>query len=602
MRLSGLCTIVQSPGYEIRRHSILKEVILQKEIDSNATEKLADEVLQGFKEDTFGKKLFRGLFDTSKIFPFPEPLDQEEESYVQTIKAFADSSIDPVFIDRQSSIPQSLINQLGDLGVLSMSIPKEYGGKGLSQRAYCKVMEVIAARCASTALFINAHQSVGMKALLLFGTEEQKRKWLPELSKGRSLAAFSLTEPNAGSDAAGIETQAVFDPVKDCYSITGRKQWTTNGSIASLLTVMAKTEVLTPNGMEKKITAFLATPDMGGFKVLNPALDKVGMRGSVTSNLAFDQMEVPAKNILGPIGGGLKVCLTVLDYGRTTFGATCTGVAKELVSKAFDHAIHRIQFKRPLASFALVKRKLADMKAFTYAMESATYMTAGLLDRGVEDVMVESAILKVFTSESLWNILYDTMQIYGGRSFFTDAPFERIMRDARLNMIGEGSNEVLRVFIGGVGLREAGLKFKKGVNSFSSLPSFFRSLKPLLIRASIPFHCNELEKEVVVLEKLVRLLAKTTFKALIKYREKVIEQQQLVNRLAEGAIAIYTITAVVSRLATDIREKKLNQDDLEIGRYYVACAYQKAVRHLSSLERDEESQAEALTDRLLQNE
>ena len=318
-----------------------------------AQKKMAEELLFSEKKKiSFAKQLFFGVYDQSLVSPYPDPSLEEKaqvDRYLEELKRYVEDKIDPIAIDKTATIPREVINGLGALGLLSLTIPKKYGGLGMSQYAYCRSMEIIAARCGSTALFINAHQSVGLKALLLFGTQEQRERWLPQLSQGKSLAAFSLTEPNAGSDAAGIETKAIFDEKKNIYKITGKKQWTTNGSIADILTVMARTG--------DKITAFLVTPDMPGFKVTASALDKVGMRGSTTSNLSFENVEVPAANILGPIGGGLKVCLTVLDYGRTTFGATCTGIAKDLVGRAREHALNRYQFKRPLISFALVKKR-----------------------------------------------------------------------------------------------------------------------------------------------------------------------------------------------------------------------------------------------------
>ena len=197
------------------------------------------------------------------------------------------------------------------------------------------------------------------------------------------------------------------------------------------------------------------------------------MRGSKTANLEFHDMDVPAANILGAPGGGLKLCLSVLDYGRTTFGATCTGAAKAALEHAIEHAKSRYQFKRPIGSFELVKKKIAMMSALVYAMDASTYLTAGLVDGDVEDFMLESAILKVFCSDSLWTILYETMQIYGGKSFFTDQPLERMMRDARLNMIGEGSNEVMRAFIGVVGMRDVGVYLKGTADAL--LQSFFNT-------------------------------------------------------------------------------------------------------------------------------
>ena len=238
------------------------------------SKKMAEELLfSEKKKPSFAKQLFQGKFDAKLVFPFPEPSPREKREadlYVEKVKAFAAAKIDARQIDKEGVIPQEVIEGLGELGLLSLTIPAQYGGLGLSQYAYCRAMEVIAARCAATALFINAHQSVGLKALLLFGTEKQKSEWLPKLAKGKALAAFSLTEKNAGSDAAGIETVAEYDPAKRVYRISGRKQWTTNGSLAKILTVMAKTD--------GKVTAFIVTPEMKGFSVLDRALEKVGMR------------------------------------------------------------------------------------------------------------------------------------------------------------------------------------------------------------------------------------------------------------------------------------------------------------------------------------
>lgn len=553
------------------------------------SKKMAEELLfSEKKKPSFAKQLFKGVFDASLVFPFPSPTEEEKvqvQKYIEKLKRFVDEKLDPKKIDKDGTIPKEVIEGLGELGLLSLTIPAEYGGLGLSQYAYAKAMEFLASRCAATALFVNAHQSVGLKSLLLFGTKAQAEKWLPKLANGKSLAAFSLTEKNAGSDAAGIETVAEYDAAKKVYRISGRKQWTTNGSIADILTVMAKTG--------DKITAFLVTPDMKGFKVLDKALDKVGMRGSTTSNLLFENVEVPEENILGPKGGGLKVCLTVLDYGRTTFGATCTGACREAVRLATEHANTRMQFKRKLASFAMVKEKLATMHAYLYAMESATLMTAGLLDHGVEDIMLESAILKVFTSDSYWKVLYDAMQIYGGRSFFTDTPLERMMRDSRLNMIGEGSNEVLRVFIAAVGLREAGMELKEKKENWD-LKGLINAFRRFTFVPTIVVKNKQLRQDASALAFAIKRFSWACFKALYRYREEVVEKQLILNRIANAAIALYTVTAVISRLDTG------NVTDLEIakGRLYNEIALKKLKTELDQLFSPLDQQIERVSDKI----
>lgn len=555
-------------------------------------------------------KLYFGDFDASNIFPYPQVSDTERDTlkkFLDSLQVFCDTQIDPDWIDRHSEIPPSVIQGLAQLGVLGMTVPKDEGGLGLSQYAYCKANEIIAGRCAATALFVNAHQSIGLKALLLFGTKEQKQRWLVPLAKGEQLAAFSLTEPNAGSDAAGIETRAVFDPSKNSYRINGKKQWTTNGGIAGVLTVMAKTEVETPEGKKDKVTAFLVTPDMPGFKVTAGALEKVGMRGSKTANLEFTDMEVPAANILGPMGGGLKVCLTVLDYGRTTFGAACTGAAKFLMEKAVNHAKVRYQFNRPLASFGLVKKKIANMSALIYAMDATTYLTAGLIDAEKQDIMVESAILKVFASESLWEILYDTMQIYGGRSFFTDHPFERMMRDARLNMIGEGSNEVMRAFIGVVGMRDVGLEIKKFLEAWKEpiknknlIGNFLGKNLSRLQGPKIPVRSKTLEYEAKQLGQAVRRFGLAIVRLLKAYREDILEKQLELERIADSAIAIYTATAVLSKMDATLNGEieETFPHGMASGKLYCKMAFDAIENNLNALFSKNDKMIEDLSDQI----
>lgn len=571
--------------------------------------KLLEEVFGGEHKPSFAKMLYMGAFDGERVFPFPAPSKEvinESEAFIQKLNAFCDEHLDPDAIDRNAEIPDSVIKGLGKLGVLGMTIPKEYGGLGLSNYAYCRAEEELARRCASTALLVNAHQSIGLKSLLLFGTEKQRQQWLPPLAKGEFIAAFSLTEPNAGSDAGGLESRAVYDPEKKVYRITGEKQWTTNGSIADLLTVMARTEV---DG-EDKITAFLVTPDMPGFKIKDAALEKVGMRGTKTANLTLDNVEVPEENVLGPVGKGLRVALTLLDYGRTTFGATCTGSSKELYERALEHAKTRHQFKRPLASFGLVKEKLTRSASLIYAMDAMTYMTAGLADRGQEDIMLESAMLKVFASDAQWQILYDTMQIFGGRSFFTDQPFERMMRDSRLNLIGEGSNEVMRAFIGAAGMRDIGMALKEGVDALKSPTSIFSGMRTLLNQTifqfkkptTAPIRHSVLESDAIDLQERVQRFGKSILSLLTTYGEEVIEHQLDLDRVATAAMNLYGATAVLSKLDHRLDQTGGNPDSLGnewiVGRHYMQMAFDAIDLSLDTLFDKRDKKIEEVSDTL----
>lgn len=572
--------------------------------------KMAEEILFAKEErPSFAKRLNFGLFDNSKVLPYPQPpLDEydQTETLCRELEEFARCEINAEQIDRDGALPDRVIQGLGKRGILGLTLPKKYGGLGLSQHAYCRVEELLASHCGSTALFVNAHQSIGLKALLLFGTEQQKERWLPSLATGESIAAFSLTEPNAGSDAAAIEARATYDPEKRVYRINGCKQWTTNGAIADVLTVMAQTEVETPKGKQDKVTAFLVTPDMPGFQVTAARLEKVGMRGTATSNLAFDNLEVPEENVLGPLGGGLRVALTCLDYGRTTFGATCTGTAKVLLKAAIEHARNRIQFKKPLAAFPLIKQKIAFIASYTYAMEATTYLTAGLIDGRQEDVMIETAALKIFASEALWQIIYETMQIYGGLSFFTDTPLERMMRDARLNTIGEGANEVLRLFTGVAGMRQVGLELKGLVDQMkqplkwgATLAKFAAGQLGRLKPPHIAVESPRLRQEAVRLSRAARQYGWMVQRLLVTHREEIIDQQFQLNRMATAMISLYTTTAVLSRLDSEIRQNHPNLDDhLAMGRYYCMEAFRRFDGALATLFHNHNDQTEQLSDQL----
>src|SRR4249920_437049 len=410
----------------------------------------------------FAKGLFQGQFVADWVMPYPR-IPAEEQSVLDNIlrelRQFLDADLDAAEIDRLADIPRSVIDGLGRVGVLGMTAPKEYGGHGFSQMANCKVLEEIGRRCASTSVFVNAHHSIGIRALLLFGTREQNQRWLPKLMNGEQLGAFALTEREAGSDAANVQMQAHPSEDGSHFILNGEKRYITNAAIAHELTVMARTPV--PGSDKTAVTAFLVTPDMPGFEMLEERMPKTGIKGTATGRVALRDVKVPKENVLGPIGKGLKVALTVLDFGRTTFGACCTGAAKTCLRLAAEHARTRRQFGRPLAEFELVQKKLARMAAWTYAMEAMTTVTAALIDRGLEDYMLETAMLKVFTTEALWLLVNDAFQVYGGAAYFTDLPLERMLRDARINQIGEGANEVLTSFIALVGMRGPGMEFKE---------------------------------------------------------------------------------------------------------------------------------------------
>lgn len=558
----------------------------------------------------FAKALFRGDFRGDVLFPYPElpPAERDEvEEAVAALRQFAESSIDAAEIDRSADIPRSVIDGLASLGVLGMTAPPEFGGRGFSQQGYCRIMETIGGHCSSTAVFVNAHHSIGIRALLLFGTSEQKDRWLPALTSGEKLAAFALTETEAGSDASNVQTSATLSDDGQTYRLSGTKRYITNGAIADVLTVMARTP--DPGGGESRVTAFLVTPDMPGFEVVEARMEKCGIRGTATARLAFHDMPVPASNVLGPLGKGLKVALTVLDFGRTTFGASCTGAAKACLVAATRHASRRRQFGRPLADLELIKKKLAFLAASAYAIEATTYETAALIDRGAEDYMLETAILKVFSTEMLWDGVYETLQIHGGQGYFTDEPYERMMRDARINTIGEGANEVLKAFIALVGMRDIGEGFKSTLAGLKqtarilpTLWSFGRERFTRLVQPPrVPVTSPELQPAAHALGRRVARFAWAVERVLVRHREEILERQYVQERIADAAIALVTASCTLARLDRSTSLRTTSESDRAAASLYLRMAIRRFDRALSELGHNDDRQTTETADAILRD-
>lgn len=555
----------------------------------------------------FARSLFFGQFRSDLMFPWPElpPLERETvQNLVAEFRRFADAEIDPFEIDRLADIPEAVMKGLARLGLFGLTIPREFGGLGLSQSAACRIMEAIGSVDASIAVLLNAHHSIGLRVIVLAGTEEQKQRWLPPLARGEILAALALTEPNAGSDAAAIQTTATPSEDGQVYYLDGEKRYITNGAIAGVLTVLARAPV--PGREGTHVTAFVVTPDLPGFEIVEARMPKCGIRGTVTSRLAFHHMPVPAANLLGKPGAGLKLALTALDYGRITFGATCTGAAKVCLQAAVRHAATRQQFGRPLADFEMVKEKLAQMAADIFAMESATQHAASLLDAQTGDYMLETAMVKVFTSEALWRIVNDTIQIFGGQAYFTDEPYERMMRDARINLIGEGANDVLRAFVALVGLREVGQHLKvlseaiwRPWEQWQALLRF-AGRRIYFSAPHVPVRHAELTHAATRLASDIAAFGKAVESALLQHREGIVERQYVQKRLADAATDLYLASCVLSRLDSLLdRPEEYAPMLLHRGELFLAQASRRVRQHLHALRDNDDILTTQLADALV---
>lgn len=561
--------------------------------------KQAEELLfSGPQTLGFAKSLFFGRFNAPILFPYPQLKPDEQartDQAVAEVRRFAEEHIDAAAIDRNAEIPPDVVAGLGSLGVLGMTAPPQVGGRGFSQQAYTRIMEVIGGHCSATAVFVNAHHSIGIRSLLLFGTQEQKDRWLPPLVRGEALAAFALTEPEAGSDASNVQTTATPTPDGSAYILNGQKRWITNGGIAQVLTVIARTPGA-GGSKKKELSAFLVTPDLPGFEVLEKRMEKCGIRGTATGRIAFHDMRVPKENVLGQIGKGLRIGLTVLDYGRITFGASCTGMAKTCLKAAIEHAKRRVQFEQPLSEFELVKKKIAFMAAHAFAMEATTAECASFIDRGFEDYMLETAMLKVWSTDALWKIVNDTLQIYGGKGYFTDEPYERMMRDARINMIGEGANDVLRAFIAMVGIKpvvDELMPVKEALeNPFRGLGTLLsfggKQLKARFTTPDVPVRSSELRKQAHELGRRVREFSQAVIAMLRRHKEQILFRQYVQERLADAACELYASSCTLARLDHMLSHHNNGHAgetarEAEAGRYFLRLSDRRIRQCLAAL-------------------
>ncbi|EHB09577.1 Acyl-CoA dehydrogenase family member 9, mitochondrial [Heterocephalus glaber] len=389
---------------------------------------------------SFAKELFLGKIEKKGVFPFPE-VSQDElneiNQFVGLVERFFAEEVDSGKIDREGKIPDDTLEKLKSLGLFGMQVPEAYGGLGLSNTMSTRLGEIVSLD-GSIAVTLAAHQALGLKGIVLFGTEAQKAKYLPRLASGEHVAAFCLTEP-ARNDAASIRSRATLSEDKTHYVLNGSKVWITNGGLAEIFTMFAKTEVVDSDGSVKdRITAFIVERDFGG--VTNGKLgDKLGLRGSNICEVHFENTRVPVVNVLGEVGGGFKVAMDVLNSGRFSLGSVVAGMLRKLIELTAEYACERKQFNRKLSEFGLIQEKFSLMAQKAYAMESMSYLTAGMLDHPeCPDCSIETAMVKVFSSEGAWQCVSEALQILGGLGYMRDHPHERMLRDARALLFLEG--------------------------------------------------------------------------------------------------------------------------------------------------------------------
>ncbi len=509
---------------------------------------------------SFAKSLFLGEIHEDLVFPYPKP-DEDEQRTVrvlnQSLRELAAEMIDPREIEERGWIGDKVVRALGERGLCGLYVPEEYEGAGLSQTGYARVFETFGQIDATLSVVMGVHQSIGMKGIALFGSDEQKARFLPDLATGRKLAGFALTEPNAGSDVQGMESRAERES-DGAWRLDGVKHYIGNGDKGSVFVTFARTEALGPG----RLTAFILEKGMKGFEV-GERHDTMGLRGNDLRRLEYRSVRVPPENVLGEPGEGFKIAMQVLNNGRLSLGAGSVGAAKWLLDKVIEHVKERRQFGRPLSDFELVQEKVGWMVSYLFGLESMTYLTTGLVDEGVPDYSLESAICKVSGTEFLWYQANRALQLKGGAGYMRDEPYEKVLRDTRIFPIFEGANDVMRCFVALAGMKPLGEKLKEvadvelrdPVGVISVFADYVggriqRELRPDRVSRAHP----ELESLADPVADQVKSLRATAEGILRQHKGGVIERQFHQKRLADAVADIYAQIAVLSRVSAILDE------------------------------------------------
>ena len=527
------------------------------------------------EQASFMKSLFFGEIREDILFPYPRVSSETGENIgmiLDSLNKFARDNVKSQEWDKAGAMPREIISQMAELGVMGLAVPEELGGLGLPQSGYARVMQELASIDGALAVTLGAHQSIGYKALTLFGTDEQKKRFLPRLASGELFACYCLTEPASGSDAASIKTRATLSPDGKHYIINGNKLWITNGGVASFMTIFAKTEVEEKGEKKEKVTCFMLELPAEGVTV-GPPEHKLGIRASWTNAVHYENVKVPVENIIGGVGQGFKVAMGVLNHGRLGLAAGAVGGAKKALEASVTHATERVQFQKKIGEFGMIKEKIGRMMMNIYVAESMVYMTTGLIDRKDVDYSIESAIAKVFSTEMLWETVDENLQIWGGNGFMQEYPYERWLRDARINRIFEGTNEILRAFIAlsglqGPGQKMAGLaeaiKFPlKGLGQVSDFVT--TQVKRRVVGETIEKSHPRLKKMAGTLEEFTGDLATQVEVLLLRHGKQIHLKQFAQKRIADIVIDMYAMACTLARVTRAIEEKGIEKCEIEIA-------------------------------------
>src|SRR3989441_5474194 len=575
---------------------------------------------------SFASNLFVGRYDFERIYPYPAQSAEDRaagEDFLRKIESYLRENVDPDEIDRTGEIPPENFKGLAEIGAFGIKVPKKYGGLGLSQSNYGRAAVLLGSWDGNVAALVSAHQSIGVaQPLLLFGTEEQKQKYLPRVAAGE-ISAFALTEVHAGSDPATLSLKA--EPTADSseFVLNGEKLWCTNGVKAGVLVVMARTPSKMVGGKERKqITAFIVDVDTPGLEITYRCRF-MGLRALNNAVVSFKGVRVSRENIIEKEGQGLKVALTTLNTGRLTIPAACVGLSKRLLETSRKWAGERIQWGVPIGKHAAIAGKIAEMAGNVFAMEAMTFLTSSPLDRKAGDLRIETAMCKMWATETTWRIADDAMQVRGGRGYETaaslagrgEAPIgvERFLRDCRVNTIFEGSSEIMRLFIAREALdphlKVGGAIFNTTLPKSERFKAVFTSGKfyagwyPRQWFATgagkIDNLHHDLQRHVNYGARTSKKLARGLFHAMARFGPKLDREQLLLSRFVGIATELFAISATCSFAQYKIDHGESPDDVLSVANYFCRSAKMRIDNYFAGTRRNVDKRGYQVTQELL---
>jgi len=549
------------------------EAVLEKPVavGSETVTTKVEKKAASIESKSFAVNMFKGQITTAQVFPYPSVLNEEQDQFLRElvgpVNKFFEEVNDAAKNDVLEKVEDHTMEGLKEMGAFGLQVPADLGGLGLTNTQYARLVEIVGMYDLGVGITLGAHQSIGFKGILLFGNPAQKEKYLPRLATGEDIAAFCLTEPASGSDAASIKTTAVQSPCGKYFTLNGGKIWISNGGLAEIFTVFAKTPMKDPKTgeMKDKITAFIVERSFGGV-THGPPEKKMGIKASNTAEVYFENVQVPAECVLGEVGGGFKVAMNILNNGRFGMAAALSGTMKGAITQAVDHAANRIQFGSKIHTYGAIQEKMARMAMLQYVTQSMAYMISGNMDSGASDFQIEAAISKIFASEAAWTVTDECIQIMGGMGFMKDSGIERVMRDLRIFRIFEGTNDILRLFVALNGFQNAGNQLKSlqkalknplGNVGLLAGEISKRAKRKAGLSTGITLQGTvhpELAQSGQLAVEAIEQFGGVIEELLVKHGKKIIDEQFVLKRVADCGIDLYAMVVVLSRASRSLSQ------------------------------------------------